>query len=660
MKKIAKFAMAAILAGGCLFSVNAKEKTRKLTPAKQWTVYIPGKANAKNVEKDLAKSGWLMSNSDPAHFSLIDADINSKKVLKFETTDGKNDAIALPLSGNEKKVTVIFKAQGSVNPDSPSTPFSVFYAFVQKGQWQTLLRHNSSNQIKGQKNMTRLNPQNIVNDWHDYRFVFDVADPEKMTATLFIDGEVRHEDLCRKRGDYIAESDLGDLSKLDFTRMEGAGNYLEFGDNDGSSNAFGRYAYFVVVLDEDVSGMSLEEIGAKVGADLVTAPKTTDEGPKSNRPESKPAGINMQPAELGMGADWFDSSMIQDGKIRIKKLPKSRANASKVITETPVIPELNFAATVEPSGKDGAFKTISEAIEKVPEGSAIKVLPGFYYEKIKITKNGISLIGTNPATTVIYGYEADTGGIDGNLLVEVNLLPGATNTEPGVKAAIPEKPAENAYFNAANITFYNKGAEWNNVWGASERRSIALALKGVDKCYLENCIFLGQQDTLYWRSGRVYAKNCYIEGDVDYVCGGATVYFDNCQIHTIAYLNGGIIVAAAAADTGYKSTAEYANGYVFKNCLITAALDFKDQAKKITLGRGTWVGGSATAEISTGKTTYVGCEFAEKSFNEKQWNDWDSVNTAEKAQFSVISADAPEAAAYDTPEKVLGFVPELK
>ena len=39
------------------------------------------------------------------------------------------------------------------------------------------------------------------------------------------------------------------------------------------------------------------------------------------------------------------------------------------------------------------------------------------------------------------------------------------------------------------------------------------------------------QDTTYFHNGRHYIKNCYIEGDVDFIFGNATTYFDECHIH---------------------------------------------------------------------------------------------------------------------------------
>ena len=678
MKKIVR-GIAVVVALASLSPLCAKEIKRKIKPASGWVLYLPGKNNSKDVMKDLNKSGWQVSNSYEEHFSFVDSNINGKKCLKFQTLDGKQDAIVLPLSGKEKRVTLIFKAKGSFDPDAGTTPYGIFYAYVQNGSWQTLLRHNSSNQVKGVFDMSRMRvpggPGDFVDGWHDYRLVFENTDsPENMTSKCYIDGKLVHSDKAKDRKDWSGNliPDV-DTTKLDWNIMGGCGNYLEFGDNDGSTNAFGRYAYLLTVIDDDVSSMSLEEMGKKLGADLVTNPVTSnDPAPASKRPAKKPAYINITKEEVNSKEDpFYDRSAIKDGKLRLTKLPYSRAKA-EVITDSPVLPDLKYAAVVDLSGKDGAFKTIKEAIDSVPSGSAIKILPGLYYEKLKITKPGITLVGEDPSSTIIYGFEADTGGIDGNLLVEVNYLPAGADSV-GDKVKIPSEPGENCYFNAANITFYNKGAEWNKKWGSSERRSIALALKGVDKCYLKNCIFLGQQDTLYWRSGRIYAEDCYIEGDVDFICGGATALFQNCKIYTLDLYGGGIIVAAAGADTGYASTSQYASGFVFRDCKISGSLGYKDAANKVTLGRGTWIGGSATFETAVGRTVYLNCTM-DNMFKTEPWSNWDSVNTWEKAFFREFGSKGEGASAqnrpqltqeeyekyYSTTEKILGYTPEFK
>lgn len=676
MKKLCKTMLALAVAGLAVFSVSAKDARQEMKPSKNWNLYMPGKKNKNDVKKDLEKAGWLAGDLYKNHFELIDSDIKGRKVLKFNTLDGKNDALVLPLSGKEKKVSLIFAAQGAVDPDKPTTPYGILYGYVMKGEYQTLLRHNASNQIKGSKSMARLKDANgkqidIVSDWHEYRMIFDVENPEKMTSKLYIDGKLIHSDICKKVDvDHPVSFTPSESDPTQY--LSGKGNFLEFGDNDGSTNAFGRYAYFLVVLDDDVENTPIEELGKKVKADLKTFPVCSkDPGPASKRPAKKPAGINMQGAEIGKSDSFVDPAGIENGTIDLDYLPYTQT-ATKVTNRNPSVPDLNFAAKV---GANEQYKTIASAIDAVPEGSAILIQPGLYYEKLVVTKPGITLVGTNPADIIIYGYEADTGGINGNILVEVNYLPKGTVTEPGKSASIPEKPAANCYFNAVNLTFYNKGAEWNKQWGGSERRSETLGFFGVDKSYIENCIFLGQQDTIYFRSGRIYMKDCYIEGDVDYICGGATTFFDHCQINTIKYANGGIIVAAAAADTGYSSTAEFANGFVFSDSLITADDSFDDakNGKKVTLGRGTWVGGSATAATETGKIVYINCDFT-KNLNTKTWNDWDSTNTVDKAFFRVSGAKgdgasvagsaaaltADEFAKYASAESVLGFKPELK
>ncbi|MCR5605264.1 MAG: hypothetical protein K6F69_00410 [Treponema sp.] len=649
-----------------------------------WNLYIPGANNPNDVKADVEGSGYKTFTNFSSHFSLVKNEANGKYCLKLNTLDGKNDVIMFPLSGSEKKLTVIFKAQGSEDPDKAGTPYGLLWTSLQQGSYQAILRHNASNQIKGATGSTKMKNaagknENIVSDWADYRLVFDIGDSGKMTASFYRNGVLRHQtkDFVKDRSEFT-----DDFNEEEFT---GKGNYFLFGENDGGTNGFARYAYILLIKDEDVASKSLEDLSKLANFDLAQLPVTKDAGPASRRPAAKPAGINMLASEIKQDASYVDPSTINGDSLDFNALPYSKNAVQKVESDGKVLAKeikslkIKFAATVNPAkatnAKKKTFATIAEAIEAVEPDSYIKVMPGFYHETLNITKSGIKLIGTNPATTVIYGYEADTGGIDGNQLVKVNLLPANTDATPG--AAPVKKQVENpddATFSAMNITFYNKGAEWNKTWGSSERRSITLALYGVQKAYLKNCVFLGQQDTIYWRSGRVYAKNCYIEGEVDFLCGGATALLDNCHIYSLNYKNGGYIVAAAAADTANDKTSEYAKGWVFKNCVLDADKAMKE-SKKVYLGRGTWTGGSATAATSTGKTVYINCDIAEH-INAKGWTDWDNVNTVSKAFFREykntgagsiseskdnrqLLSDEEYNSQYSSVEKILGYKPEL-
>ena len=62
-------------------------------------------------------------------------------------------------------------------------------------------------------------------------------------------------------------------------------------------------------------------------------------------------------------------------------------------------------------------------------------------------------------------------------------------------------------------TFGNKGP------------AVAATING-DKSAVFNCGFLGYQDTLSDAMGRHYFKNCYIQGEVDFIFGQAQSYFE--------------------------------------------------------------------------------------------------------------------------------------
>ena len=75
--------------------------------------------------------------------------------------------------------------------------------------------------------------------------------------------------------------------------------------------------------------------------------------------------------------------------------------------------------------------------------------------------------------------------------------------------------------------------------GTSNIQAVALMTQN-DKMIFENVRVLGNQDSLYVKTGnvdtvqRTYFKNCYVEGDTDFIFGRATFVLDNCEISTWA------------------------------------------------------------------------------------------------------------------------------
>jgi hypothetical protein len=106
-------------------------------------------------------------------------------------------------------------------------------------------------------------------------------------------------------------------------------------------------------------------------------------------------------------------------------------------------------------------------------------------------------------------------------------------------------------FVAENLTMHN-----TTPYRGSQAE--ALRVNG-DKCILRNCDFLSFQDTVLL-SGRVYVTNCYVEGDVDFIWGQGTAFFEQCEIKAV---HDGYYLQA-------RNSADHA-GYVFLNCKLTAA-----------------------------------------------------------------------------------------
>lgn len=96
-----------------------------------------------------------------------------------------------------------------------------------------------------------------------------------------------------------------------------------------------------------------------------------------------------------------------------------------------------------------------------------------------------------------------------------------------------------------NLTLHNLTPQ-----GGSQAE--ALRLQNCDRCTVRDADILSLQDTLLW-SGRLYAHNCLIAGNVDFIWGDGTAYFDACEIRTVGR-SGPIVQARNGVG---------ANGYVF-------------------------------------------------------------------------------------------------
>jgi pectin methylesterase-like acyl-CoA thioesterase len=191
---------------------------------------------------------------------------------------------------------------------------------------------------------------------------------------------------------------------------------------------------------------------------------------------------------------------------------------------------------VAPDGS-GNFKTVQAAINAAPSGSAkrtiILVKRGTYPELIVVPaeKKMLTLRGEDRKQTVIAA--TNNARLNPQRREMFSLL------------------ADD--FRLENITLHNTTPR-----GGSQAETIRVR---ADRVVLDHCDFKSFQDTLRL-DGRVYVHECYIEGDVDFIWGAGTVYFDRCDILA---LHDGFLVQSRNGPGRL--------GYVFVDCKIDTAPD---------------------------------------------------------------------------------------
>ncbi|MET9682564.1 pectinesterase family protein [Streptomyces coeruleorubidus] len=186
----------------------------------------------------------------------------------------------------------------------------------------------------------------------------------------------------------------------------------------------------------------------------------------------------------------------------------------------------------------GDYPTVQAAVDAVPDGNdtplTIAVAPGTYREKVFIpaSKPRIELRGTGrdrSDTVIVFDTPAEYGGSTGSATVRI-----AAND-----------------VTARNLTFGNDFDEAAHELKGEQ----ALAMKTTgDRIVFEDTAFLGNQDTLMTDSpklttvSRVYVRDSYIEGDVDFVYGRATTVIERSVIRALSRgsdTNNGYITAAS-------------------------------------------------------------------------------------------------------------------
>lgn len=199
------------------------------------------------------------------------------------------------------------------------------------------------------------------------------------------------------------------------------------------------------------------------------------------------------------------------------------------------------AITVALDGS-GDFCSVQGAIDAIPAGNTspvtVTIKRGTYREIVLINgKNNVTLHGEERHGTII-AYANN------------NTLQGAAAGTSN-RAMVSAERSNGLV--VENMTLHNLTAQ-----GGSQAE--ALRVDPGDQVILRDADFLSLQDTLLL-NGRVYVTNCYVEGNVDFIWGRGTVYFDNCEIRTV--VRPGYNVQSRNVAGSY--------GYVFVDSKITTS-----------------------------------------------------------------------------------------
>ncbi|MFV0238699.1 MAG: pectinesterase family protein [Lacrimispora sphenoides] len=289
--------------------------------------------------------------------------------------------------------------------------------------------------------------------------------------------------------------------------------------------------------------------------------------------------------------------------------------------------------------KDGTgdFKSIGEALRSLPSDhtkeQVLYIHKGFYEEQITVMVPHVTFVGEDTESTILsYGLYA-------RMTMEDGMKRGTFRTYSCL--------IDTHDFTAKNLTFENSAGI-----GTDVGQALALYADG-DRLFFENCRFLGNQDTLFTGplppkeiepngfigpkqhspriNGRHYYKNCYLEGDIDFIFGSATAYFEGCTFFS-KYTGMEISSYVTAAST--PKGQEY--GYVMENCRFESNCP-SDNAY---LGR-PW--------REYGKTVLINC-FLDDHICKEGWHDWNKEAAHEHTFFGEYGSYGPGAVMEKRPD----------
>ncbi|KAM6559661.1 hypothetical protein CsatA_028900 [Cannabis sativa] len=260
---------------------------------------------------------------------------------------------------------------------------------------------------------------------------------------------------------------------------------------------------------------------------------------------------------------------------------------------------LTVDVTVCKDGRNGCYKTIQDAVNASADLSikkfVIHITAGVYEEIVRVpfVKQNIVFIGDGMGKTVI------TGSLNVGLM-------GLTTYDTATVGVVGDG-------------FMAKGITFQNTAGVDAHQAVAFRSSS-DHSVIEECEFIGNQDTLYAHSLRQFYKSCRIQGNVDFIFGNSASFFQDCQILIAPRVDISEKGEKNAVTAHSRRDPAQFSGFVFHNCSINGTEEYiklyKSNPKihKSYLGR-PWKVYS--------RTVFIRCNI-EELITPQGWLEWDN------------------------------------
>ena len=257
-----------------------------------------------------------------------------------------------------------------------------------------------------------------------------------------------------------------------------------------------------------------------------------------------------------------------------------------------------YNTTVAADGT-GNFTTVQAAINAAPTAGTtvytIFIKNGRYREKINIPANKpfLQLVGQSVANTILT-YDDGASTLVGGVAL-------GTQNSASFTVNAPD-------FSALNITFENTFGDGS--------QAVAV-LVNADRAVFKNCRMLGNQDTLYVKGSGTpmhYFRDCYIDGNVDFIFGSSVDVFDRCVVYAKSRTSTGASYITAA-----NTPPGQAYGFVFHNTKLPA----NTGATQYYLGR-PWQNSTGSTPLTQNKVVFINPTMGRNQIQATGWTVWDA------------------------------------